>query len=191
MPFLMKTQPFFFVFTMMIVKAVPLAVLIAMSPMTTANAETRPERIQPQEIEYVEIPSDQQPVRKEVMRLTYPNASEPFGDATIILYDTDGNAEDAEETVLRFKKQVSPNSEQTRDYEVSLEYILITGHTNSKTTSFAACGNGTKSYKNASGKQITHNYANGIRIPIQEEFANYLYSIFDGELKKVIKIEQN
>lgn len=185
----MKTQPFFFVFTMMIVKAVPLAVLIAMSPMTTANAETKPERIQPQEIEYVEIPSDQQPVRKEVMRLTYPNACEPLGDATIIFYDTDGNAEDAEETVLRFKKQVSPNSEQTRDYEVSLEYILMTEHTNSKTTSFVACGNGTISYKNASGKQITHNYANGI--PIQEEFANYLYSIFDGELKIVKKKEQN
>ena len=72
-----------------IVKAVPLAVLIAMSPMTTANAEARPERIQPQKIEYVEIPSDK--IGDVIYTQEFKEGSRYYGNAVLKVVSTKGD----------------------------------------------------------------------------------------------------
>lgn len=159
-----------------IVKAVPLAVLIAMSPMTTANAETRPERIQPQEIEYVEIPSDQQPVRKEVARVTYPKASQQYGDATIIFYDNDGNTKDAEEVVIKFHVPRNPNNRHTYDYELVLDHLGYTEYTRSKEIYYGIYGKGTCIDTDTfTGRKLTKEKNT---LNVNKEFADYLYTMF-------------
>ena len=166
-------------------KAVPLAVLMAMSPVTTANSQVKPDRLQPQKIEYVEIPSDPQIVRKEVARITYPNASEKYGDATVVFYDTDKNTEDVEEIVIEFHVPRNLNNRHAYDYELVLDHLGIIEYPSSKKTFYGICGNGTVTDTDTyTGKQSTK----GINsINVEKPFADYLYNVCSGiEVTKTI-----
>lgn len=139
------------------IKAIPLATVIAMSPLVDAYAQDNvvfPESNLKKEL-YSEINDNDIKVAKSFLRANEINWAEPHGMTVITAYDSDGDASDYEKLVIDVRPPAGAKGASTKMYVRGLTIASTYNKDTGKTTKeYIIEGARTKSFKKADGTVV-------------------------------------